>query len=535
MRILGVEFGAWSLKAVEMESRFRKVDILDLHEVRLPLENVDATASYKKAVEELMARLPSHPEKIVTSLPPAQTALRFLSLPVKQRKKVETSFKFELEDSVPFKLDDSIVEHFVSRTREGSLVFAAIAPKKYIQSHIDWLKSIGVDADWLTFEGMGIINLYLSSPRLVDEDRQAGPILLLDMGHLKTNIAIMQENHLVLFRSIAWGGWAMTQAISAALGISVEEAEQKKSHELKLYEQTDVGISQESGSVELVGAATQALSTFIAEISHSLVSFRAQFKTEVSSVLLTGGTSRTQGIDDYLSSALNLPVNFFRPFQELKLGREVDLSQEMRFGEALGRSYVFTRKSALLFNFRKADMAKGTSLTEVGTLIQNPNVLRLLKYAGVFALILFLYVMIASPLAEEEAKKANTEVTKVFQETFHSVPTKIRTGLTNNPQELKKFIDQKNNEMEQKLKMLSKRRIPVLGIVKSISDSFPPTVKVDVNTLSLDDRSFTVEGVLYEGNMDTITESMKKVVALSNIKVQKDGQRFTITGQVNGR
>jgi hypothetical protein len=266
-----------------------------------------------------------------------------------------------------------------------------------------------------------------------------------------------------------------------------------------------------------------------------LVSFRAQYKTEISSILITGGTSRTRGIDDYLSSALDKPVNFFRPFQELKLGKEVDLSQEMRFGEPLGRSYVFTRKSALLFNFRKADMAKGTSLTEVGTLIKDPNVLRLIKYAGVFALILFIYVMTASPLAEEESKKANSEVTKVFQETFHNVPNKLKTGLTTNPQELKKFIDQKNNEMEQKLKMLSKRRIPVMGIIKSISDAFPPTIKVDVNTLSLDDRSFTVEGVLYEGNIDAVTESMKKVVALSDIKVQKDGQRFTITGQVNGR
>src|SRR5688500_15751248 len=105
MRILGVEFGSWSLKAVEMESRFRRVDILDFHEVRLPLQTNDATETYRQAIAQLMARLPSHPEKIVTSLPPAQTALRFLSMPIKGRKEVEKSFRFELEDNVPFKLD----------------------------------------------------------------------------------------------------------------------------------------------------------------------------------------------------------------------------------------------------------------------------------------------------------------------------------------------------------------------------------------------------------------------------------------------
>jgi type IV pilus assembly protein PilM len=541
MRILGMEFGAWSLKAVEMESRFKKVEILDLHEVRLPLENLDPTAAYKKAVQDLMARLPSHPEKIVASLPPAQTALRFLNLPIKQRKKVETSFKFELEDSVPFKLDDSIIEHYVSRTKEGSLVFAAIAPKRYVQSHIDWLMSVGVDPDWLTFEGMGIINLYLSSPPPIsilspeeDEDT-GGPVLLMDIGHLKTNIAILENDQLKLFRSIAWGGWAITQAISGALGISAEEAEQRKMNDLKLYERTDDGAATAKGSAELTEAATQALNSFVAEISHSLVSFRAQYKTEISSIQITGGTSRTKGIEEYLSRALDKPVDFFKPFHQLKLGKEVDLSQEMRFGEPLGRAYVYTRKSALMFNFRKAEMAKGTSLTEVGTFIKNPGILRLLRYAGFFSLVLFLYVVLATPLSQEESHKSNQELSKVFQDNFRTVPAKLRTSLTTNPQELKKFLDQKNNEMEQKLKMLSKRRIPMMGIIKSISDAFPPTVKVDVNTLSLDDRAFTVEGVLYEGNLDAVSENMKKVAALSSVSVKKDGQRFTITGQVNGR
>ena len=105
MRILGIEFGTWSLKAVEMESRFRRLDVLDFHEIRLPLEILDPTATYRKAVAQLMTRLPSPPEKIVTSLPPAQTALRFLPIPLKQRKKVEKLFRFELEDTVPFKLE----------------------------------------------------------------------------------------------------------------------------------------------------------------------------------------------------------------------------------------------------------------------------------------------------------------------------------------------------------------------------------------------------------------------------------------------
>lgn len=163
MRTLGIEFGSWSLKAVEIETRFRRAEVLDFHEVRLPLEMTDPEQAYKEAVAKLMDRLPHHPEKIVTSLPMSQTGLRFFHLPIKQTKKVEQMYRFELEDNVPFKLDNAIVEHHITKTKDGSLVAAAIAPKVHIQTHLDWLAAVGVDPDWLTFEGMGVTNLYLRS------------------------------------------------------------------------------------------------------------------------------------------------------------------------------------------------------------------------------------------------------------------------------------------------------------------------------------------------------------------------------------
>lgn len=533
MRILGIEFGAYSLKAVEMESRFRRMEILDLHEVRMPLQNTDPTTTYRTAVTELIGRLPHNPEKVVTSLPAAHTALRFLNIPLKQRKKVEQSFKFELEDNVPFKLEDSIIEHHVHPGKDGSLVFAAIAPKRNIQSHLDWLKSIGLDPDWLTFEGMGIINLYLSSIAEKKDEKPLGPVLLLDIGHLKTNVSIVNHNRLEFFRSIAWGGMQITQNIALGLSIPIEEAEQRKIRDLRLDELTG-GPSEEAE--ELLASAGQAFSPFLADISHSLVAYRSIYKEEVSSIILTGGTAKLPGIDEFLTNSLQIPVSFFKPFSHVNLGKEIDVSQEMRFGEPLGRAIVFTRKSELLFNFRREDLAKGTSLTEVTTFLQNPNVIRLMRYTAVLVAMLFVHVMISGYAAESEARKASDELKKVFGETFRTgVNAKTRTLLTSDPRELKKFLDGKNNELNQKLKMLSKERTPVMSLIRAISDAFPKEVEVDVNSLALDDRQIKVEGVLYKGDLEKVTENLKTIKAFSNIKLEKDGQRFTFKGDVVGR
>lgn len=532
MRILGIEFGTWSLKAVEMESRFRRLDVLDFHEIRLPLEILDPTETYRRAVTQLMARLPSHPEKIVTSLPPAQTALRFLPVPLKQRKKVEKAFRFELEDSVPFKLENAIVEHYVMPKKDGSVVFAAIAPEKHVQSHVEWLSSIGLDPDWLTFEGMGLINLYLTALAEAKDTPPAGPVLLLDLGHHKTNLSIFEDNRLELFRSISWGGAAVTQALSVSLGISLEEAERYKMNDLKM-DPDQAGTS--SDAKELANAAVQAFSPFIADINHSLVAFRSLYQKKIESVLLTGGTSKIWGIESFIGQRLDVPVELFHAFEKVSLKEDLRTADEARFGEPLGRAMVFARKAPLLFNFRAQAAAKGNSLDQVRVLFGNPNVVKLLQFVGVLFCVLFLHSCVASKVAHDEETLAQTELKKELAETFPNVPTPLRKTLMSDPGALKKYIEQKTNELDQKMKVFSKERVPMMNLIRALSDAFPADVKVDVNSLSLDDRTFVLEGVLYEGDINRATDLIQKIPSLTKVNLKRDGQRFTFRGEVVGR
>jgi type IV pilus assembly protein PilM len=522
------------VKAVEMESRFRRLDILDFHEVRLPLQILDPVAAYQQALEQLLARLPSHADKIATSIPPSQTALRFLQVPVKQRKTVEKMYRFELEDGIPFKLDDALIEHHVYRLREGSLVFAAVAPKKHLVTHLEWLKTVGVNPDWLTFDGMGVINLYLANfQEMPTEEAPQEPVLLLDIGHTKTNVAILHQDRLEQFRSISWGGASITQSIALGLGVSPEEAEACKMNDLRL----DVDLDEATPEIqEMVVSASQAFTPLIADLTHSIVAYRTKYSKEISAIKITGGSSKVWGVEGLLSNSLHLPVSQFLPFAGMNVKEQQrETADESRFGEALGRALVFARKSQLLFNFRKQDLAKETQLNEVGSFLKDPNILRLMKYAGILIVVLFVHVFIAQWLADSEARSATEDLRKTFQETFRSVPPKLRNGLTSNPNDLKKFIGQKNKEMEQKLKMLSKARVPMMSLILAISNAFPSNVRVDVNNLQLDDRSFSLDGVLYQGDLEKVTDGIKAIKSLSGVTLTRNGQRFTYHGDVVGR
>lgn len=530
MKILALEYGSWSVKAVEIESRWRKLEVIDFHEVRLPLKMENASQFYKQATDQLLARLPSIPEKIVTSLPFSQTSLRFLQLPLKNRKKVEQMYRFELEDAVPFKLDEAILEHLVIKQRNGSLVFAAIAPENLVKQHIVWLKSLGVDPDWLTFDSQGLINIFLlsQSARNGDDEKPSGAQLILDIGHQKTNLCIIDQNEIKLIRSIPWGGSTLNQALAVARGGNLETAEKFKIEELDI---TSKDVSQE----EAIQAVRQSFNTLVADLNHSLVSFRNIYKQEITAITLTGGTSKLKGISTLFEQSYDVPVSFLDATEALPLKQDLQKTDLSRFTECWGRSILFARKAPVLFNFRTGVASKQTSLNEVTTVFSNPAVLKLAQYAAGLAAILFIHVSVASYLSERELAASNDELKKVFKDTFRSVPSKTAQALLSNTSELKKYIEQKNVELEKKIKMASKTDIPALSIIKAVSNAFPMDVRVDVNTLQFDDRSFTLEGVLYEGKLEGVTNNLKGIPQFSDVQLETNGQRFTYKGKVARR
>lgn len=533
MRILGIEFGSWSLKATEIETRFRKVDILDFHEVRLPLEISDPTQTYKSAVSELMNRLPSVPEKIVVSLPAAQTALRFLPIPIKQRKKVEKMFRFELEDNVPFNLDNAIVEHFYMSKGDGSVIFAAIAPNHHVKSHVEWLSSVGIDPDWLTFEGMGLINLYLAQAAQPKKapPKHDGPVLLLDIGHHKTNLSIYEENRLELFRSISWGGAEITQAIARGLSVNREEAEKHKIKNLRL----DVPVEEANDELkEMILSTSQSFTPFLADLNHSLVSFRTLYGKKIDNVLLTGGTSNVRGIKGFLERSLGTSVDTFHPFEGFSV-KETGLSaDESRFGETLGRALVFTRKFPILFNFRQQSQSKGSSVAELSQFLSSPSAIKGLAYAGVLALGLFVHVHLATFLNHSKIEKIESLVNRTFMQTFPGTPAKVAKNLIQDTDALKKFIENKNRELEQKYKVLKDEKPPKLNFVLAISNAFPKSLSVDVNKLNIEENSFSVEGVLYQGDINQAVDLIKKNKLFNGVTVSNKDNRFTISGNITG-
>ena len=105
------------------------------------------------------------------------------------------------------------------------------------------------------------------------------PIALLDIGANTGNLGIFTQRGLEYSCTIPLAGKALTENISQALAISIEEAEN-----IKLRE----GIS---GLVEVRNALIPVLDRLIAEVRNNLEYFKEKNKIEVRDLLVLGGGS----------------------------------------------------------------------------------------------------------------------------------------------------------------------------------------------------------------------------------------------------
>src|SRR5690349_12005769 len=108
MRILGIDFGSASIKSVEMDSAFGRFEIRDYHEQAVQPEEL-----WQDAVKRLIAALPKPPDKIIVALPTAYNTFRNVLLPTRDKKSIQSGIGFELEDELPFSLDDATIQYTI--------------------------------------------------------------------------------------------------------------------------------------------------------------------------------------------------------------------------------------------------------------------------------------------------------------------------------------------------------------------------------------------------------------------------------------
>ena len=322
-RILTLNIGA--SKAVLAEYNLSGKDNLTLTAYgsgELPMVDInDPSAlgvSLPTVLQQIMREKGIRPGPLVVSLSGQMVFPRFAKIPAVGD--AEQQVRYEIEQNVPFPIDEIVSDHqFVGTTPDGDVATLIVAAKlETVRAVTDAVRSAGLKPIKVDVSPIAVCNaLKFAQPQL------SGCSLILDVGSKTTNLIILEDEK-IYNRSITVAGNTITKEIAQQFGCTFEEAEQLK---LEHGYVALGGVTEDEDEVtDRVSKIIRTVLTRLhAEILRSVNFYRSQQGGSAPMRLyLTGGTARLPQLDQFFTESLQVEVEFLNPFGGIKYGSKID-------------------------------------------------------------------------------------------------------------------------------------------------------------------------------------------------------------------
>jgi type IV pilus assembly protein PilM len=248
---------------------------------------------------------------------------RFVKLPAVAKDKLLQMVQYEVEQNVPFPLDEIVWHHqFIGDDSTGEQNAMIVAAKlDSVREVTDAVVKAGFEPEIIDVAPMAIYNaLRFNHATLV------GCTMVLDIGARSTNL-IFVEDERIYSRCIPVAGNAITQELAKSLQIPVEAAEQLK-RERGYVSLGGVHQSEDETNEHISRVVRNVMTRLHAEISRSINFYRSQQGGSAPvRLILTGGTSLLPHLDLFFKEKLQVEVEYLNPFVNIPIAPRINREQ----------------------------------------------------------------------------------------------------------------------------------------------------------------------------------------------------------------
>ena len=426
-KIVGLDIGSYSIKAAVISSTFRNWELVDFIEHRLRPEETVVGRSMIKATpieeeqteeetgaEESEERLeeeteeegfssedpeftnfsaqtaPDDPhselrrfferhgedwEALYTALDGDGVSIKLHEVPFNDVRAFERTLPFTLAEMLPFSLEGKTFDYQITRRESGRIQSViGVVDKPYLREYIDGLEGIGIEPRTVTVDSLVPANLFRHA---IPAERYEEPVAVLDFGHRKTVVTVIEEGRVEFARTFPFGGQDVTMALAQGLDVTFPEAEVIKHHEGALPSFGEVAGESRNANAEKI--LQSSINRWLREVQHTLRSYRVARHGEVRQILLTGGSSRLANLPEYVEQQTQIPTDRWSylggDFDKLSEENR-ELAPEMSQAAALATIGLGGRAERRL-NFRRGEFAyqgdfelvKGKMLHIIATMV----------------------------------------------------------------------------------------------------------------------------------------------------------------------
>ena len=244
----------------------------------------------------------------VCSLPEQHAFIKLIQIPMMTMKEAEKAIKWEMESNIPFSLNEVYLDYHIFPPKDGSNhidVLISAIPKNLVDQYLKVLNSAGVEPIAFEIESTAIIR------SLIKRCFSPEPALIIDLGFARTSFIIFVGKSIRFTSSIPVSNFQMINDIAKETGLSFNDAQQ-----LKIKAGLDA--SKEKGKIfnALVLSVNKIINkiddcrNFYKEHRHK----ESKYPADITKIILCGGGANLNGLTQYLSSRLKIPVSLGNPW-----------------------------------------------------------------------------------------------------------------------------------------------------------------------------------------------------------------------------
>ena len=314
--VLGVELSNSSVKIVELKVSGDRILLKRAHVVPIPagkvvMGKIEDQEGLASELNSIWSSLNIKNRNISLALPGNLTILRRSRIPYVPPEEVEKAVKWEIEKTLPFKLEEIYFDYHVYEVYEGESIdlIYVLGKKNIIDSYQDLFRKANMNLEVLDSAFLALTNTAIVNYG------ELGDVLfmVIDIGEESSNILVIKNNRILYGRNIEVGGILVNQILAQRTGCSLEEAEQ-----LKLSGEADETIIREASRA----LANKIYGEVIVSLNYSQNLLGTQ--EQVDKIYSTGGASNTPFLVTELNELLNAEVEPLSPVRKVDLAPQLD-------------------------------------------------------------------------------------------------------------------------------------------------------------------------------------------------------------------
>ncbi|MBP7843521.1 MAG: pilus assembly protein PilM [Proteobacteria bacterium] len=483
-RAVGIDIGLHTIKIAEIDFTNRDSRLLGLYEIDLENGGEDAVES---KLQSFFNSQSIKPERIAVGLGPIPILFKKMALPFSDRRKAELAIRNEFEDSLPFSLDNYVLElQNLGKNKRVSLFQSALCQQSYIDklnAHFLNMPTLTLNHFMLDNEALARLALWQHPSELLENKKT---FCVCDIGYRSTKISLIKQQastgkkwkdlgeSILEFRTISKGLQELFDWMSVHKRISQEDLSQWLKHRARILNAEET--APDSLSAQTSDEMKTALKPLLVEIYQTLQSFKTKQGLSPDSIILTGSITQIAGFNEFLASELRMPVeiwDIYKNFQVTPTLQTPDRQADFALAVALANRY---NPNILVpsLNFKRSSLANKKIVSSFVKDLLNPANRNF--WYGVLATFVFLFTYNA--LNMFFASNEETQLKKQLIEELRAadpVLGKRALNFYHDPTRTREIFDQEKSKILRNYAHSSESR---LNLLLALSQDLPSGITV---------------------------------------------------------